>query len=126
MKHKNLEAKKIILEELKALIDSEESLKKTYDEFKVLQDKWKDIGMVPKNEVNNLWQSYHFLVEKFFDKVKINKELRDLDLRKNLELKIELCEKAEELLLESSIMKSFQATSEISPGLERNRAGSAG
>jgi hypothetical protein len=108
LKHKNLEAKKIILEELKALIDSEESLKKTYDEFKILQEKWKLIGMVPKNEVNNLWQSYHFLVEKFFDKVKINKELRDLDLRKNLELKIELCEKTEELLLESSILKSFK------------------
>jgi hypothetical protein len=108
LKQKNLESKKIILEELKALIDSEESLKKTYDEFKALQDKWKDIGMVPKNEVNNLWQSYHFLVEKFFDKVKINKELRDLDLRKNLESKIELCEKTEELLLESSILKSFK------------------
>jgi len=108
LKHKNLDAKKIILEEIKALIDSEESLKKTYDEFKTLQEKWKDIGMVPKNEVNNLWQSYHFLVEKFFDKVKINKELRDLDLRKNLESKMELCEKTEELLLESSILKSFK------------------
>jgi hypothetical protein len=108
LKHKNLEAKKIILEELKALIESDESLKKTYDEFKVLQEKWKDIGMVPKNEVNNLWQSYHFLVEKFFDKVKINKELRDLDLRKNLEAKMELCEKTESLLLESSVLKSFK------------------
>ncbi|MEZ5195672.1 MAG: DUF349 domain-containing protein [Bacteroidales bacterium] len=107
-KQKNLESKKIILEELKAMIDSEESLKKTYDEFKVLQDKWKEIGMVPKNEVNNLWQNYHFYVEKFFDKVKINKELRDLDLKKNLETKIVLCEKVEELLLEPSILKSFK------------------
>ena len=64
--------------------------------------------MVPKNEVNNLWQNYHFLVEMFFDKVKINKELKDLDLKKNLEHKIVLCEKAEELLLESSILKSFK------------------
>lgn len=104
----NLESKKIILEELKALIDSEESLKKTYDDFKELQDRWKAIGMVPKNEVNNLWQNYHFYVEKFFDKVKINKELRDLDLKKNLEAKLELCEKAEELLLETSILKSFK------------------
>ncbi len=107
-KTQNLEAKKIILEELKALIDSEESLKKTYDEFRTLQDKWRQIGMVPKNEVNNLWQSYHFFVEKFFDKVKINKELRDLDLKKNLESKIRLCEKTEELLLETSILKSFK------------------
>jgi len=107
-KLENLETKKIILEELKALIDSEESLKKTYDDFKDLQDRWKIIGMVPKNEINNLWQNYHFYVEKFFDKVKINKELRDLDLKKNLEAKLELCEKAEELLLETSILKSFK------------------
>jgi hypothetical protein len=104
----NLEAKKLILAELKNLVDSEETLKKTYDEFKGLQEKWKQIGMVPSSEVNNLWQSYHFYVEKFFDKVKINKELRDLDLKKNLEAKIELCEKAEELLLETSILKSFK------------------
>lgn len=104
----NLEAKKKILEELKTLISSEETLKKTYDEFKALQDQWKQIGMVPKSEVNQLWQNYHFLVEKFFDKVKINKELKDLDLRKNLERKIELCEKAEELLIETSIIKSFK------------------
>ncbi|MBN1338186.1 MAG: DUF349 domain-containing protein [Bacteroidales bacterium] len=107
-KKKNLEAKKLILEELKALIDSEETLKKTYDEFRELQDRWKKIGVIPRNEVNNLWQSYHFFVEKFFDKVKINKELRDLDLRKNLEAKMALCEKAEELLIENSIIKSFK------------------
>ncbi|MBU1370630.1 MAG: DUF349 domain-containing protein [Bacteroidetes bacterium] len=107
-KQENLQAKNIILEDLKVLIASEETLKKTYDEFKVLQDKWKEIGQVPAGEVNNLWNNYHFLVEKFFDKVKINRELRDLDLKKNLESKIELCEKAEELLLEKSITKSFK------------------
>ncbi len=107
-KRLNLELKKQVLDELKELINSEETLKKTYDEFKVLQDRWKEIGLIPQNEINNLWQSYHFLVEMFFDKVKINKELRDLDLKKNLEIKIELCEKAEELLLESSITKSFK------------------
>lgn len=104
----NLEEKNKILEELKVLISSEETLKKTYDEFKILQDKWKTIGMVPKGDVNTLWQNYHFLVEKFFDKVKINKELKDLDLKKNLEAKIVLCERAEELLLEKSIIKSFK------------------
>ncbi|KAF5072384.1 hypothetical protein DSECCO2_202460 [anaerobic digester metagenome] len=108
IKIQNLEAKNHILEELKVLINSEETLKKTYDEFKILQDRWKAIGMVPKTEINTLWQNYHFLVEKFFDKVKINKELKDLDLKKNLEAKIHLCEKAEELLLESSIIKSFK------------------
>ncbi|MBN3034354.1 MAG: DUF349 domain-containing protein [Bacteroidales bacterium] len=108
VKQLNLESKKIILEELKTLIDSEETLKKTYDEFRALQDRWKQIGIVPRSEVNNLWQSYHFYIEKFFDKVRINKELRDLDLKKNLEAKISLCEEAESLLLETSIMASFK------------------
>jgi len=108
-KIENLEARKQILEELKELINSEETLKQTYDDFKNLQEKWKQIGMVPKSELNNLWQNYHFLVEKFFDRVKINKELKDLDLKKNLEAKILLCEKTEELLLENSLIKSFKA-----------------
>jgi hypothetical protein len=108
VKLRNLDAKKAILDELKELINSEETLKKTYDQFKDLQAKWKEIGLVPSTEINNLWQNYHFLVEKFFDKVKISKELRDLDLKKNLERKIELCEKAEELLIEPSVVKSFQ------------------
>jgi len=107
-KQGNLQLKYDLLEDLKNLVNSEETLKKTYDEFKVLQDRWKEIGMVPASELRNLWQSYHFLVEKFFDKVRINRELRDLDLKKNLELKVELCEKAEELLIEKSILKSFK------------------
>ncbi len=107
-KVENLKLKTDILDELKALIDSEETLKKTYDEFKRLQDRWKEIGMVPAGELNNLWQNYHFLVELFFDKVRINKELRDLDLKKNFERKIALCEKTEELFLEKSIIKSFK------------------
>ena len=104
----NLKKKSQILDELKVLVNSEETLKKTYDEFRNLQERWKEIGMVPRNEINNLWQNYHFLVEKFFDKVKLNKELKDLDLKKNLEAKIALCEKTEELLLETSILKSFK------------------
>lgn len=107
-KQSNLSQKQAILEELKNLISSEETLKKTYDEFKVLQDRWKEIGQVPAGEITNLWNNYHFLVEKFFDKVKINRELRDLDMKKNLEAKIELCEKTEELLLETSVVKAFK------------------
>jgi hypothetical protein len=104
----NLKKKNQILEELRVLVGSEETLKKTYDEFKNLQDRWKEIGMVPRTEINNLWQNYHFLVEKFFDKVKLNKELKDLDLKKNLEAKMALCEKTEELLLETSVLKTFK------------------
>lgn len=108
IKNENLQKKLHILEELRTLINSEETLKKTYDEFRILQDRWKEIGIVPRTEINNLWQNYHFLVEKFFEKVKLNKELKDLDLKKNLEAKIALCEKTEELLLETSIIKSFK------------------
>ena len=104
----NLQLKNAILEELKQLINSEETLKKTYDEFRVLQDRWKEIGQVPAAEITSLWNNYHFLIEKFYDKVKINRELRDLDLKKNLEAKIELCEKTEELLLEKSVTKAFK------------------
>ncbi len=107
-KQENLKEKLKVLEEMKQLIDSEETLKKTYDEFRKLQERWKEIGMVPASELSNLWQSYHFYVDRFFDKVRINKELRDLDLKKNLEAKLALCEKTEELLLEKSIIKSFK------------------
>ena len=108
LKSDNLKKKLQIIDELKTLINSEETLKKTYDEFKALQERWKNGGMVPRGEINNLWQNYHFLVEKFFEKVKVNKELKDLDLKKNLEAKMALCEKTEELLLETSVLKSFK------------------
>ncbi len=108
LKVENLKKKQAVLEQLRQLIESDENLKTTYDEFNKLKDTWREIGQIPREEINNLWQSYHFLVEKFFDKVKINKELRDLDLKKNMESKIDLCEKVEELLLEPSINKSFK------------------
>ena len=107
-KQDNLVQKRAILEELKQLIASEETLKKTYDEFRALQERWKTIGQVPATENANLWNTYHFLVEKFFDKVNINRELRDLDMKKNLDAKIDLCERAEELLGEKSMAKAFK------------------
>ncbi len=107
IKQQNLEAKQKLLEKLKELIDSEISLKEIYDQFKAIQEEWKNIGPVPQANVTETWQNYHFFVEKFFDKVKINKELKELDWKKNLESKITLCEKAEALLLEPSIFESF-------------------
>lgn len=107
-KQVNLEEKVKVLEEMKTIINSSEPLKKTYDEFRKLQERWKEIGMVPATELSNLWQNYHFYVDRFFDKVRINKELRDLDLKKNMESKIALCEKTEELILEKSVLKSFK------------------
>ena len=112
-KQENLAKKQALLEELKGIIASDESLKKTYDDFRALQDRWKEIGSVPATENANLWNTYHFLVEKFFDKVRIGRELRDLDMKKNLDAKIELCEKAEELLDEKSMTKAFKALQKL-------------
>jgi len=104
----NLEKKRALLDELKLLIESStDSLKQIYDKFKDIQGIWKEIGPVPQANVTELWQNYHFYVEKFFDKVKINRELRELDFKKNLERKLEICEKTEALLLEKSIIRSF-------------------
>ena len=106
-KQKNLEAKKQILEELRQVINDENStLKQSYDSFNAIQDRWKGIGEVPRTEINELWQNYHFLIEQFFAKVKMNKELMLLDQKKNLEKKTLLCEKAEELIVEPSITKA--------------------
>ena len=107
-KVKNLEAKNQILENLKNLIETESHLKVLNDKFKELQEQWKSIGPVPQADSSTLWQNYHFYVEKFFDILRINKEMRTLDLKKNLESKVELCEKAESLLLNDSINQSFR------------------
>jgi hypothetical protein len=108
-KQKNLEEKQKIIQGLKELVENETNLKLLNDRFKEFQEKWREIGPVPQNESSNIWQHYHFYVEKFFDILRINKELRSLDLKKNLEQKIKLCEQAEELLLQDSIGKSFKS-----------------
>jgi hypothetical protein len=107
-KIKNLEEKYIIIEAIKELINSKESLNKTFQEFRELQNHWREIGPVPQQNLKDLWESYHYHVEAFYDYIKINKELRDLDLKKNLELKMKLCEKAEELLIEPSVVEAFR------------------
>ena len=112
LKEANLKKKEELLEALRNMINSDENLNKIYKEFSELQTQWREIGLVPQTQVNNLWENYHFLVEKFFDKVKINKELMMMGLNKNLEEKILICEKAEELLLEKSINKSFKLLQE--------------
>ena len=104
----NLEKKLNIIEELKELTSSTESIGGTFQQFRDLQNRWRAIGLVPQNEVKNLWDTYHHYVEIFYDYIKINRELRDLDFKRNMEAKIELCEKTEALLLESSVVKAFQ------------------
>lgn len=104
----HLKEKQNILEELKDLVNRKEDVNKTFQEFRELQRKWHATGMVPQQSVKDLWENYHLYVEQFYDHIKINKELRDLDLKKNLEAKISLCEKAEELLLDPSIVNAFR------------------
>ncbi|WP_372652108.1 DUF349 domain-containing protein [Draconibacterium sp.] len=107
-KEENLQKKYEVIEKIKGLINNEESINKTFNEFRDLQREWREIGLVPQSKMKNLWDTYHFHVENFYDYIKINRELRDLDLKKNLEAKIKLCERAEELLVEEpSILKAF-------------------
>ncbi len=107
-KKTNLEKKYKIIDEIKELINGQESMNKTFQDFKFLQSQWQDAGLVPQAEVKKLWDSYHYWVEKFYDYVNLNKELRDLDLKKNLERKLNLCQKAEELLLEPKVVTAFK------------------
>ena len=113
-KQQNLTAKEAVLESLKQLVErGEENMRKANDEFKELQERWKQIGEVPRDKMNDLWQQYHFLIEQFFNKMRINRELRDLDMKRNLEQKLQLCEKAEELIVETSMDKAFKALQDL-------------
>jgi len=106
-KEENLDIKYQIIEEIKSLVNRKESINQTFHEFRELQQKWRDTGLVPQSKLKDLWETYHHHVENFYDYIKINKELRDLDLKKNMEAKIALCEKTEELLVEPSVVKAF-------------------
>jgi hypothetical protein len=107
-KYENLKKKYDIIDKIKELVNREESINKTFHEFRFLQNEWHAIGVVPQNALKDLWENYHHNVEIFYDYIKINKELRDLDLKKNLEAKVQLCEKAEELLLEPNPINAFR------------------
>lgn len=107
-KQENLKKKYEIINEIKDLINREESLHKTFQEFRDLQTRWRGVGIIPQQNVKDLWETYHHHVEKFYGFVKINKELRDLDLKKNQESKINLCETAEKILLESNVVDTYK------------------
>ena len=108
IKEENYRLKCEIIEELKSLISSEETLNVTFARFRELQSRWKEIGQVPQSKVNDVWETYNLHVERFYDFVKINKELRDLDLKKNLEAKVALCEAAEALAEQVNIVEAFR------------------
>jgi hypothetical protein len=108
-KYENLKKKYDIIDKIKDLVNREESINKTFHDFRALQNEWHSIGVVPQSSLKDLWENYHHSVEVFYDYIKINKELRDLDLKKNLEAKVQLCEKAEELLLEPNPVNAFRS-----------------
>ena len=106
-KEENLRAKLAIIEELKALVGGEETLNATFAKFHELQAAWRAVGQVPQANVKDLWETYNLHVECFYDFVKINKELRDLDWKRNLETKVALCEQAEALAEATAVVEAF-------------------
>lgn len=103
----NLSTKTMIVEELKDLLKNETDFSKAYNKFQALQNKWRATGHVPKQDVNTLTENHYFLTGKFYEMIKINNELRELDRKKNLEIKHELCDKAEKLVEEPSLKKAL-------------------
>ena len=87
-KEENLAKKLEIIEKIKELVENTEDVNSTFPAFRELQNQWKSISMVPQNRAKDLWESYQLYVEKFYDYIKINNEFRDLDFKKNLELKL--------------------------------------
>lgn len=106
--HENLNNRLEIIEELKGLINVEENINTTYKHFRELQDRWKNAGPIPRNQYNDVWQTYHHHVEIFYDFMDLNKDLRDLDFKHNLEQKLKLIEKAEALKDEPNINVMFR------------------
>ncbi|MDR0543461.1 MAG: DUF349 domain-containing protein [Dysgonamonadaceae bacterium] len=107
IKEENLVVKKNIIEKLKELTESKDDFHKVYNEFKKLQQQWKEIKQIPQSAVNELWKEHQHYSEKFYDLLKINNEMRDYDFKKNLELKQALCEAVERLDKEKDIVSAF-------------------
>ena len=104
----NLAKKQAVVEELKALVEKQEDVSASFPEFRALQSRWREIGPVPQTEFRNLNDTYQFYVEKFYDKVQINRDMRDLDFKKNLEAKEKFCEQAEELAASENVVDAFK------------------
>ena len=104
---KNLEQRLALIAELKGLINVNQDIKATYKQFKDLQKRWKETGQVPRMEANNVWKTYHHHVGHFYDFLHLNRELRELDFKFNLEQKLKICEQAEVLARMEDIPKAF-------------------
>ena len=106
-KEENLKKKQAIIEKIKAMVTSPEEASKTYQDFKALQQEWREIKTVPAESANELWRNYQLYVEQFYDLLKLNSEARELDFKKNLEAKKRLCEAAEKLADEADVISAF-------------------
>ncbi|TBN06422.1 DUF349 domain-containing protein [Hyunsoonleella flava] len=109
----NLQKKLEIIEELKGLINVEENINTTYKHFKELQERWRNTGPIPRDKYNNAWNSYHHHVEIFYDFLHLNRDLRDLDFKHNLEKKLKIIERAEELATYDDPMRAFRELQEL-------------
>ena len=112
-KQENLKKKLDIIEKIKAMATSPEEANKSYQEFKQLQQEWKDIKAVPAENANELWRNYQLYVEQFYDLLKLNSEAREYDFKKNLEIKTKLCEAAEKLADEEDVISAFHQLQEL-------------
>ena len=106
-KQENLAKKLEIIEKIKTMITSPEDANKSYQEFKALQQQWREIKNVPAEKANELWRNYQLYVEQFYDMLRLNSEAREYDFKKNLELKTALCEAAEKLADEEDVISAF-------------------
>ena len=112
-KQENLKKKLDIIEKIKSMITSPDEANKAYQEFKKLQQEWKEIKAVPAEKANELWRNYQLYVEQFYDLLKLNNEAREYDFRKNLEIKERLCEAAEKLGEEEDVVSAAQQLQEL-------------
>lgn len=112
-KQANLEKKLEIIEKIKAMATSPDEANKSYNEFKELQQQWKDIKNVPADRASELWRNYQLYVEQFYDLLKLNSEAREYDFKKNLETKTKLCEAAEKLADEEDVISAFHQLKEL-------------
>jgi len=106
-KEENLKKKLDIIERIKAMLTTPEEANKAFQDFKALQQEWKDIRNVPADRANELWRNYQLYIEQFYDLLKLNNEAREYDFKKNLEIKTRLCEAAEKLADEPDVISAF-------------------
>ena len=112
-KQDNLRKKEEIIEKIKAMTTSPEEANKSYQDFKALQQEWKEIKNIPADKANEVWKNYQLYVEQFYDMLKLNSEAREYDFKKNLEAKTKLCEAAEKLNEEEDVISAFHQLQDL-------------